>query len=174
MVFGCKTTSLWVPALTCGFVHLKQRLLDGKNKSLWVPDITCRFVYAKQRDLHQNDKSIWVLALICVFFFIQNSDFRTRLTSLYWSQPSSAVFACKTATFGPASKSPFVSNLTCQFVRTKQRAFHQNYRVSMGPRPLLWICVFKTATLAPHLQVSMGARPHLWFCAFKKRLYDQN
>ena len=127
VVFGCKTTSLWVPALTCGFVHLKQRLLDGNNKSLWVPVITCRFVYAKQRELHQNDKSVWVPALICVFLSIQNSDFRTRLTSLYLSQPSSVVFASKTATFGPASKSLSVPNLTCQFVRTKQRDQNQNY-----------------------------------------------
>ena len=27
----------------------KQPLLDQNNNSLWVPDITCRFVHAKQR-----------------------------------------------------------------------------------------------------------------------------
>ena len=32
------------------FLHTKQRLLDQNNKSLWVPDITCRFVHAIQRD----------------------------------------------------------------------------------------------------------------------------
>ena len=32
------------------FLHAKQRLLDQNNKSLWVPDLTCRFVHAKQRD----------------------------------------------------------------------------------------------------------------------------
>ena len=32
------------------FLHSKQRLLDSNNKSLWVPDITCRFVHAKQCD----------------------------------------------------------------------------------------------------------------------------
>ena len=32
------------------FLHAKQRLLDQNNKSLWVPDITCRFVHAIQRD----------------------------------------------------------------------------------------------------------------------------
>ena len=31
------------------FLHAKQRLLDQNNKSLWVPDITCRFVHAIQR-----------------------------------------------------------------------------------------------------------------------------
>ena len=43
----------------------KLRHLDRNNKSLWVPDLTCRFVHAKQRDLHQNDKSIWVPDFIC-------------------------------------------------------------------------------------------------------------
>ena len=37
----------------------------------------------------------------------------------------------------------------------------------MGVRPRLWICAFKTATLAPELQVSMGPRPRLWICACK-------
>ena len=58
------------------FLDAKQRLLNRNNKSLMVPDITCCFVRAKQRD------STWI-------------------TSLYGFQPSSVVFACKTATFGP-------------------------------------------------------------------------
>ena len=33
----------------------KKRLLDQNNKSLWVPDLTCRFVHAKLRDEHQNN-----------------------------------------------------------------------------------------------------------------------
>ena len=32
------------------FFDAKQQLLDQNNKSLWVPDITCRFVHAKQCD----------------------------------------------------------------------------------------------------------------------------
>ena len=66
--------------------------------------------------------------------------------------------------------------------------------VSMGPRPHLWFCAFKTddayhpellaslwvpaltfvafacktATLGPEIQVSMGPRPHQWFFAFKR------
>ena len=32
------------------FLHAKQRLLDQNYKSLWVPDLTCRFMHAKQRD----------------------------------------------------------------------------------------------------------------------------
>ena len=32
------------------FLHGKQRLLDQNYKCLWVPDLTCRFVHAKQCD----------------------------------------------------------------------------------------------------------------------------
>ena len=35
------------------FLDAKQRLFDQNYKSLWVPGLTCRFVHAKQRDLHQ-------------------------------------------------------------------------------------------------------------------------
>ena len=61
----------------------------------------------------------------------------TRINILYWSQPSSVAFACKTATLGP------------------------DLQVSMGPRYHLWFIAFKTASLAPELQVSMGPSLHL-------------
>ena len=32
------------------FLHAKQRLLDQNNKSLWVPDMTCWFMHVQQRD----------------------------------------------------------------------------------------------------------------------------
>ena len=73
---------------------------------------------------------------------MQNNMISIRNTSLYSSQHSSVVFACKTATFGP------------------------EFQVSIGPTPHLWFFAFTTATLAPELQVSMGPSPHLWFCAF--------
>ena len=38
------------PSLHLWFFHAKQRLLDQNYKSLWVPDLTCRFVHEKQRD----------------------------------------------------------------------------------------------------------------------------
>ena len=81
---------------------------------------------------------------------MQNNVISIRITCLYGSQPSSVVFACKTATLGP------------------------ELRVSMGPRPHLWLFAFKTATLALELQVSMGGSPHPWFLHAKQRLFDQN
>ena len=73
---------------------------------------------------------------------MQNIVISIRITSLYGSQPSSVVFACKTARLGP------------------------ELHISMGPSSHLWFFAFKTATLAPELQVFMGPSPHLWFCAF--------
>ena len=32
------------------FLHAKQPLLYPNNKNLWVPDMTCRFMHAKKRD----------------------------------------------------------------------------------------------------------------------------
>ena len=123
VVFECKTA--WLasgllvsmgPSPHLWLLHAKQRLLDLNYKSLWVQDITCGFVHA-------------------------NSAFSTWITSLYCSQPLSAVFGCKTATFGA------------------------ELQVWMGPRPHLSFCACKTAWLAPELQVSMGPRPHQWFWA---------
>ena len=114
----------------------------GPSPHLWI-------LHAKQRLLDQNYKSLRIPALTCCFC-MQNIDFWIRITSLYGSQPSSVVFACKTA------------NLASELL------------VSMGPRPHLWFFAFKTATLATELQVSMGPRPHLRFLHAKQRLLEQN
>ena len=111
----------------------------GPSLHLWI-------LHAKQRLLDQNYKSLWVPALICGFC-MQNSEFWIRITSLYGSQPSSVVFACKTATLGP------------------------ELQVSMGPRPHLWFFAFKTGTLAPELQVSIGPSLHLRFLHATQRLW---
>ena len=70
---------------------------------------------------------------------MQNSDFSTWITSLYGSQPSSEVFACKQATFGP------------------------KLHVFMGPRTHLLFFACKTACLASESLVSVGPNPYLWF-----------
>ena len=77
---------------------------------------------------------------------MQNNVISIRKTSLYGSQQSSVIFACKTATLGP------------------------ELQVYIGPRPHLWFFAFKTVTLAPELQVSLGASPHLWFLHEKQQL----
>ena len=75
---------------------------------------------------------------------MQNTVISITITSLYGSQPSFVVFACKAATLGP------------------------ELQVSKGPRPHQWFFSVKTATLTPELQVSIGPSPHLWFCEFTR------
>ena len=138
-------------------------------------------------DFNTRMASLYGFQLSSVVLFMQNSYFKTNL---YWSQPSSVVFACKTATFGPAYKSLWVPDITCRFVHSKQRDEQLNYlslcvkpssvvfafktatfgpelQVSMGPRPLLSFCACKRAWLAAETLVSMHTSPHLWFCACK-------
>ena len=106
------------------FLHAKQWLLDQINKSLWVPDLTCRFVHAnivisiritslygfqpssvvlciQNSDLRTKIARLYESHTSPVNFCMQNSVPSTRITSLYGSQPSSVVFSCKTAPFGP-------------------------------------------------------------------------
>ena len=73
--WACKTSWL-VPEILVSMGH---------SRHLW-------FLHAKQRLLDQNYKTLLGL---------DHSVLSTRITSLYWSQLSSVVFACKTETFGP-------------------------------------------------------------------------
>ena len=125
MAFACKTAALG-PELQVSL---------GPRPHLW-------FFAFKTKWLASEILVSMVPALICVFC-MQNSDFWIRINSLYGCQPSSVVFACKTATLG------------------------QGLQVTVGPRPYLWFFAFKTATLAPELQISIGLSLHLWLCAFK-------
>ena len=77
---------------------------------------------------------------------IQNSVISTRITNLYGSLPSSVVFACKTATFGP------------------------EIQVSTGPRHHLSLFACNTACFVPELLLSMGPSPRLRFLHAKQRL----
>ena len=116
---------------------------------------------------------------------------------LYGSQPSSVVFACKTANFGSelqVSMGPRLRLLICEcktacldpelrlsIVRTSYVVLCiQNSDFSIritslyGCQPSFVAFAYKTATLGPELQVSMGPSPHLWFLHAKQRLLVQN
>ena len=109
---------------------------------LLVPTFICVFVLSKQRLYRTRITILHWIQTTPVVLCKQNNVISIRNTSLYGSQPSTVVFACKRATFGP------------------------ELQVSMGPKAHLWFFAFKTATLASELQVCMGPNPHLWFCAF--------
>ena len=96
-----------------------------------------------------------------------NSGLNIRITSLYESQPSSVVFACKTAwlaseslvSMGPSphvwfldakqslmdrnNKSLWVPDVTCRFVLVKQRDLHENDKSIWVPA---LICFFSMQT----------------------------
>ena len=61
-------------------------------------------------------------------FGIQNSDFSTRIASLYGPQPSSAVFAFKTATLPPELLVSMGLSPHLWLLHAKQRLLDQNYK----------------------------------------------
>ena len=70
---------------------------------------------------------------------MENSNFSTWITSLYVSQPSSVVFACKTAHFGPEFQVSMGPSPHLRFLHAKQRVLPQNYKSLWVP---VLICGF--------------------------------
>ena len=76
------------------FLVAKHRLLDQNNKSLWVPDITCRFVHAKQLQ-----KAVFSIQKLQMRAGTSKSDARhtvlqaqnPKITNLYGSQTSPVI-----------------------------------------------------------------------------------
>ena len=106
---------------------LASELLVSRN-----PDPTCGFC------LQNNDFWSWITSLYGsqtwpVILCIYHSVISTRISRLCGSQPSSVVFACKTATFGPEYKSLSVPDLICRFVYAKQRDLHKNKKTIWVP-----------------------------------------
>ena len=113
---ACKTTRLakellvyMRPSPHLLFLHAKQRLLDRNCKSLWVPDFT-RWLY------------------------MRNSAISTRITNLYGTQPSSVVFAFKTATLWP------------------------ELLVSMGPRHHVWFFCIQNSDFSTRIASLYGSQ----------------
>ena len=63
-----------------------------------------------------------------VVLCMQYSVIRTGITSLYVSQPWSAVFACKTAHFGQEFQVSIGPSPHLRFLHTKERVLAQNYK----------------------------------------------
>ena len=155
------------------FLDEKQRLFDQNYKSLWVPDLTCRFVHAKQHIMHQYDKSIWVPALICGFCK-QNSDFTTRLIHLYGFQTSSVVLSTHNSVLSIRINSLYGSQPSSVVYASKTATFGSNLQVSKVTRLHLSFSAGNTSCLASELLVSMGPSPYVWFLDAKQRLLNRN
>ena len=139
VVFACKTAtfgpvyeSLWVPDLTCRFVHAKQRDLHQNIKLTWVPASICCFVHAKQRLLEQNYKCVWVPDLICGFS-THNSVLSTRIKRQYGFQPSPVVLCMQTATLALELLISIVPCPHLRFLHANQRLLEQNYKSVWDP-----------------------------------------
>ena len=124
------------------FLDAKQRLLDWNYKALWVQDPTCGFCI-QNSDFWIRITSLYVSQTWPVILCMYHCMLNIRNTSLYGSQPSSEVFAFKTAwlasellvSMGPLphdwfldakqrlldrnNKSLWVTNITCRFVHAK-------------------------------------------------------
>ena len=72
------------------FLNAKQRRLNQNYKSLWVPDLTCRFVHAKQC-VWIRIASLCGSQTSPVVVCRQNSIISTRITSHHGSQTSPVV-----------------------------------------------------------------------------------
>ena len=59
---------------------------------------------------------------------MENSNFSTWITSLYVFQPSSVVFACKTAHIGPEFQVSMGPGPHLRFLHAKQRVLARNYK----------------------------------------------
>ena len=105
---------------------------------------------------------------------MQNSVISTWITSLYLSQPSSVVFACKTAPLGPDLQVCMSPRPHLWFWAHITACLAQEWIDYIGSNPHLWFCAYKTTTLGLELQVSVGPRPHLWFLDAKQCLMDRN
>ena len=123
---------------------------------------------------------------------------RTRLTSLYWSQTSSAVLSTHNCVLRKGIKiqywfqpSPVGLCMQNSGFRTRitslcgSKILHVVFayktatsgperQVSMGPRHDLSFRACTTVCLASELLVSMSPNRHLWFLHSKQRLLDQN
>ena len=106
------------------------------------------FLHAKQRVLEQNYKSLWVPALI-LGFCMQNSGFWTKIGNLYWSQISRVVLCLQSSVISPRTICLYGSQPFSAVFECKTATFGAELQVCMGPRPHLSFCACKSAWLAP-------------------------
>ena len=71
---------------------------------------------------------------------MENSNFSTWITSLYVFQPSSVVFACKTAHFGPEFQVSMGPSPHLRFLNAKQRVLAQIYKSLWVPALTCGFC----------------------------------
>ena len=187
----CSSPHLW-------FLHAKQCILDQNFKSLWVPALICGFCMPNSEFWHRitslygshtspslvcNQNGVICTRISSLYWFqpssvilcLQNSDFMNRHTNLYGSQISSVVLSTHNRVLSTRIKRLYWSQPSSEVFAWKPAAFGPKLHVSMGPRTHPWFSACKTACLASELLVSIDPSPHLWFLHSKQRiLYPNN
>ena len=155
----CPRLHLWFSASKTACLALELLVSMGSSPLLW-------FLDAKQRLLDQNNKSLWFPDLICGLC-MQNSVITIRFTSHNGSQPSSVVLSIQNSDRMTKIACLYGSQ-TSPVVFYMQNSMHSIRIISLyGCQPSSVVYACKTAPFGPELQVSMGTRPHLSFCAWK-------
>ena len=147
VVFSCKTATLepelqvsMCPRLHLRFFAFKTATLAPELQVSIGPSSHLWFLHSKQGLSDQNYNPLWVPDLTYVFC-IQNSVFINRIASLYGSQPSSVVFAFKTATFGSELQVSMGPRPHLCFLHSKQRLYHQNCKSLWVPALICGFCI---------------------------------
>ena len=105
----------------------KQRLLDLNYKALWVKDHTSCF-YMQDFDFCTRITIIYGSQIWPVILGMYNSVLNIGITSLYGSQPSSVVFAFKTAWLESELLVSMRPSPYLWFLHAKQRLLDQTYK----------------------------------------------
>ena len=102
-----------------------------------------------------------------VVLCMQTSDFRTRLTSLYGSQTSSVVLTTHNSVLSTRIKRLHLFQTLPVVLCLQNSAFRTRIRGLGRSKTPLVAFACKTATSGPEWQVSIGPRHDLSFCACK-------
>ena len=105
---------------------------------------------------------------------MENSNFSTWITSLYVSQPSSVVFACKTAHFGPGFQVSIGPSPYLRFLYAKQRVLAQNYKSLWVPDLTSPFVQSKWRDLHQNIKSVLVPALICGFVQSKRRHYNQN
>ena len=163
VTLAAEITSLHMcPRLHLSFCACKPTWLYHQNYySLWVPDLHLWFLICKTSDFWIRITTLYGTQTSSVDLRMQNSlTFRSWMTLVYWSHPSSVVLCIQNSDFSIRITGIYGTQPSFVASECKTATLESELEVSMGPRPHLWFFAFKTATLEHELQVSMGPRPH--------------
>ena len=173
--FWTRITSLYVYQPSSVVLCIENSDLRTKNcMSLWVPALTCGFVHAKQRDFRTRITSLYGSQTHSCGFCMQNSDFWTRITSLYGSQTWPVILCMYNSVISTRITSLYRSQPLSVVLCIQNSDLMTRIACLYGSQTSpVRFSECKTACLASEILVSMGPSSHLWFLDANQPLLDQ-